>query len=147
MGGEPKRVSGGWEFDIPAAGKPADGKLVVYAAVPQAFLKGQSETLLAGDMSPVTTVPLSKDTSAMVRGRILSSSGEPVSGAHVGLVGYPSETVETSGDGNFILSAHAADNQQVQLYADKVGYEPATKWCPAGDFPNTIVMNRHQGKQ
>jgi hypothetical protein len=32
LGGEPKRVSGGWQFDIPNASKPKDGKLSIYAS-------------------------------------------------------------------------------------------------------------------
>src|ERR1700682_5885774 len=31
MGGEPKKVAGGWQFDIPSAARPADGKLTVWA--------------------------------------------------------------------------------------------------------------------
>ena len=27
-GGEPKKVSGGWEFDVPMASRPADGKII-----------------------------------------------------------------------------------------------------------------------
>jgi hypothetical protein len=37
MGGEAKKVDGGWQFDIPAKTKPADGKLTVYAEVNSAF--------------------------------------------------------------------------------------------------------------
>src|SRR5713226_5308727 len=33
LGGEAKKVAGGWQFDIPAATRPADGKLTVYATV------------------------------------------------------------------------------------------------------------------
>src|ERR1700733_6990001 len=47
IGGEPKKVAGGWQFDIPSASKPIDGKLTIYATVTTAFWEGQSQVLLA----------------------------------------------------------------------------------------------------
>ena len=32
VGGEPKKVAGGWQFDIPVASKPRDGKLTIFAS-------------------------------------------------------------------------------------------------------------------
>ena len=52
MGGEPKKVAGGWQFDIPAAARPADGKLTIWASVDAAYLKGSQELELAGDRNP-----------------------------------------------------------------------------------------------
>lgn len=140
LGGEPKRIEGGWEFDIPDATRASNGKLTIYAAVKNAFLTGQAETILASDSSPTVTLQLSKDTSATIRGIVLTSTGHPVRGAHVGVVGYESEAVETQEGGNFSLPAHAANRQQVQLYANRVGFASATMWSQAGDVPVTIVL-------
>jgi hypothetical protein len=46
IGGEPKKVDGGWEFDIPQGNKPTDGKLTIYAEVRSAFLTGKSDVVL-----------------------------------------------------------------------------------------------------
>lgn len=46
VGGESMRVEGGWQLIIPAAVKPADGKVTVYAQVNAAFLAGHSDSLL-----------------------------------------------------------------------------------------------------
>jgi len=67
-GGEPKKVEGGWEFDIPPQSRPADGIVVIYAAVSSAFLTGNSAVKLGKDYYPTTTIQLSADTSAIVRG-------------------------------------------------------------------------------
>src|SRR5713101_5468291 len=32
IGGEPKKVEGGWEFDVPPQTRPADGKVVLFAS-------------------------------------------------------------------------------------------------------------------
>jgi len=141
MGGEPKRVSGGWEFDIPAASRPVDGKLALYAAVRNAFLKGRAETVLSESYNLTVTIHLSTDESAVVRGIVKSPAGDPVAGARVGVVGHPSETVATDRDGNFVIGAHVAENQQVEIFVEKTGYQSSTKWCQAGNFPATLVID------
>lgn len=142
MGGEVKKVAGGWQFDIPAASKPADGKLTVYTAVPSAFLTGSQELQLADDRNPAVAVQLAKDASATVRGIVVDGSGQAIAGARVSVVGYESEAVVTQAGGNFLLPAHAASGQQVQLHAERAGYAAATQWHPAGDEPATLVLDR-----
>src|ERR1035441_3121738 len=55
MGGEPKKVAGGWQFDIPAASRPADGKLTFWASLDAAYLKGSREVRLDDDRNPAVT--------------------------------------------------------------------------------------------
>jgi hypothetical protein len=143
MGGEPKRVAGGWEFDIPAAAKPDDGKLTIYASLPSAFLTGRVEVRLAADFNPLATVQLARDTSARVRGVVVARSGHPVSGAKIGVVGYASEAVITPANGDFNLVAHAAEGQQTELVVQKAGFLPTRKWCQAGeDHAQTIILDQ-----
>jgi hypothetical protein len=61
MGGEPKKVAGGWQFDIPAASRPANGKLTVWASLDAAFLKGSQEVQLDADHNPAVSIPLGTD--------------------------------------------------------------------------------------
>jgi hypothetical protein len=142
MGGEAKKVAGGWQFDIPAATKPADGKLTVYASVANAFLSGRQELQLGRDLKPTVTVQLRKETGAQVRGIVADESGRGMAGALVSVAGYEKEAVKTTEGGNFTLPAHAADGQQVLLHAEKEGYQAVNHWHPAGDFPATITLKR-----
>ncbi len=142
MGGEAKKVAGGWQFDIPAATRPAGGKLTVYASVASAFLAGRSDLLLADDHNPTTTVQLARDTSATIRGIVVDGSGKALAGARVSVTGYESEAVLTPAGGNFVLLAHASDGQQVLVSAEKEGYAPLTQWHPAGDEPLTLALER-----
>lgn len=140
LGGEPKRVAGGWEFDVPAAAKPADGKLTIYAVLSRAFLKGKTEVLLTNDFNPAVTLNLSRDESARILGIVTTRGGQQIRAATVGVIGYESESVVTGTDGNFVLAAHAAEGQQTEIYVHKSGYNPVTQWCEAGGLPITIVL-------
>lgn len=140
-GGEIKKVEGGWECDIPAKTKPTDGKMQAYAAVANAFLTGRTELELRDDYSPVATIALAKDTSAKIKGIVVDSDSAPVEGVRVGVVGYEAEAQITQQGGNFVLPAHAANDQQVQLFAFKEGYDAGPpQWHAAGDFPATITL-------
>ena len=143
VGGEGKRVAGGWQFDIPAAAKPVDGKLTVYAAVPSAFLTGRCELQLTHDRNPSLVVRLARDSSGTIRGIVIDSvSNEAIVGARVSVVGYESEAVVTQAGGNFQLPAHAAKGQQVRLHWERKGYVADSTDHPAGDFPATLTLHR-----
>jgi carboxypeptidase family protein len=140
VGGEPKQVAGGWEFDIPISKRPADGRLTVYASQRDAFLSGSEEVRLGNQLASSVTVRLAADLSAMVRGIVQDGAGNALEGVRVSVVGHEGETVTTGPGGQFVLPAHAADGQQVQLHAEKAGYEAVTRFHPAGDFPATLIL-------
>jgi hypothetical protein len=117
-GGEPKKVEGGWEFDIPPQSRPADGKLKLFASEQNAFLAGSSTLVLDKDYFPTVEIQLERDTSATVRGDVIDEHRRPVAGAHVWIPGYSDDAV-TDERGNFVLPAHAADGQIVRLRAQK----------------------------
>jgi hypothetical protein len=139
FGGEPKRVAGGWQFDIPAASVPADHKLTVYASREAAFQKGQSEVTLGTDFHPNTTIPLMHPETT-IRGMVTDEKGHAVEGATVMVVGYGKEAVVTKADGGFELPAHAADGQQVELHAERKGLPAGGGWYPAGNAPAEIML-------
>jgi hypothetical protein len=144
VGGEVKKVEGGWECDIPAKTKPMDGKMQAYAVVPDAFLTGRADVELKDDYSPVCTIQLKQDTSALVLGIVMDESNHPVQGARVGVVGYDAEAVVTTASGGFSVPAHKANGQQVQLYAFKQGFIVGSpEWHQAGEHPVTIVLRHH----
>ena len=140
--GEPKKIAGGWQFDIPEGSKPRDGRSTIYASVESAFLTGKAEVQLGEDRNPTVTIRLRADTAANLRGIIMDGSGNGVSGARVVVAGYESEAVVTETGGNFSLPAHAANGQMVRVHVQKNGYAAANEDCPAGDSPATIVMTK-----
>jgi hypothetical protein len=144
IGGEPMKVEGGWVFVIPKDSKPQDGKVTFFAAKDAAFLKGQTQLVLAEvDHSPSVTVPLANDRAAKVIGIIEDDDKHSsVAGATVSVMGYDAEAQVTKASGSFSLPAHATDGQQVQLHAEKTGYHAANSWCLAGDTPCTISLKR-----
>ena len=144
FGGEPKRVAGGWQFDIPNASRPKDGKLTIFSSKESAFISGKQDIQLGDDPNPTLTIKLSKDTSATVRGIIQDSSGRAVSGVRVFVVGYGEEAVITQAAGSFPLPAHASINEQVLLHAEKKGLQPAEQLHPAGIDPATIILEKHK---
>jgi hypothetical protein len=142
MGGEPKKVAGGWQFDIPAASRPADGKLTIWASLEAAYLKGNKDVQLDADHNPAVSIPLGSDQTASVRGLVTDRPGRAIAGARVSVAGYESEATLTQVGGNFALPAHAARDQNVLLHIEAKGYQGATQWHPAGDHPATIVLDR-----
>lgn len=139
-GGEPKRVGGGWEFDIPPQTRPADGKLTLFASASNTFLTGASTLVLAQDYYPTVTIQLAADTSAMVRGIVVDEHRRSVANAHVSIPGSTNLCV-TDEMGNFVLPAHAADGQVVQVRAQK-GQLVGSVLVPAGKMPVEILIRR-----
>ena len=142
LGGEPKQVAGGWEFDIPISKVPTDGKVTVHASKDTAFLSGSSEVRLGKDLATTATVRLAASQTATVRGIVLDESGNAAEGVRVSVVGHEGETVTTGAGGQFVLPAHAADGQNVLLYAEKTGYKGITQNHMAGSFPVTLTLER-----
>jgi|SRR5450755_1269558 hypothetical protein len=140
IGGEPKRVDGGWEFDIPQGSRPTDGKLTIYAEVKSAFLAGKSDVVLGDDYNLVAKVRLDHDRNAHVRGRVVDRKQIPIVGALVSVVGYESEAQNTGALGQFDLPSHASDGQSIQVSAFKKGFGSVAEWKQAGDQPATIVL-------
>jgi len=140
IGGEPKKVEGGWEFDIPVSIKPPDGKLTIYAEVPSAFLSAKTVIQLANDYSPAAQVRLEHDTSAHIRGSVVDDKGNPVPGVQVTVAGYETEAVFTGDLGQFDLAAHASEGQEVELLIFKKGLGGGSQWAMAGNQPATITL-------
>ncbi len=141
VGGEPKKVPGGWEFDLPSASKPLDGNLTLYASVADRFLQGSRRFTLAADLNPAVEIALQKNASATVRGQVVDAVSAAIAGARVGVIGYESEAVVTGPGGNFILPAHSAEGEEVQLHAQRTGFQPVNLLHLAGDAAATIVLD------
>ncbi len=130
VGGEKKRVDGGWELDVPAGILPADRKVTVYAD--KDFSHGSREVVLDKDFQPVVTVEFKTDSSAQVSGTVEDKAGHPVVGALVWVGSHDAEAVTTGAGGGFTLAAHAAQNETVRLHVKKDGMAPLAQDQPAG---------------
>ncbi len=139
VGGEAKAVRGGWEFAIPAASRPAHGRMTVYARQASAFLRGQAGLALASDLNPAVTVQLRRAGGASVRGLLADTRGRAVAGAEVSVVGYPDETTTTDARGNFALGTQAADGQQVALHVEAKG-ATLDQYVMAGDSGVRLML-------
>ena len=139
IGGEPKKVSGGWEFDIPTALRPANRPVKVFAAIPAEFLSGESDVTLDADYNPTAIVQLGKKGGASVHAVVTDALGRGVEGARVTVAGA-SPAFDTKSDGQFTLSTDAADGEEVLLSVTKEGYKSVQQLQPAGNEPATIVL-------
>jgi hypothetical protein len=141
IGGEFLKMQSGWEFDVPPQIRPADGKVELRATVKNAFLSGGTLLILADDYYPTASIQLAADTSATVRGVVVDDHRKSVSGARVSISGY-SDLAVTDEMGNFVLPAHAADGQPVQIRAQKNGLSGSIS-APAGANPVELVISHH----
>jgi hypothetical protein len=143
IGGEVKRVSGGWEIAVPADSLPTSGEITIRAEQKSTFSHGQTTVSSAGRRKLVpATVTLKHDTSARVRGIVVDARGNAVKGARVQVVGYDSEGTVTSDGGGFDLPAQAAAGERVPLHAEKQGYKAVNENYPAGDVSARLVLRR-----
>lgn len=138
LGGEKQEVSGGWEINIPAANRPADGRLEVHVTKDSAFLSGSASVTLGEERS--VSVPLTTQE-VDVRGVVESPDGTGLGGVRVSVAGYGDEGVLTENDGSFQLPAHAADGQSVLLRAQKDGFDPVQEWVIAGRHPVSLRLS------
>jgi len=141
VGGEKKKVEGGWELDVPGGILPADRKVTVYAD--KDFAHGSREVVLDKDFQPAVTVELKTDRSAQVFGRVEDGAGRSVAGALVWVGGHEAEAVTTGTKGEFTLPSHAAPNQPVPLHFKKGDLEPPFQYQPAGGPPVTLQLDRN----
>lgn len=140
VGGEAKQISGGWQIDVPASVIPHDRRVRISSSMESAFLTGYSDVRLADDYNPSVMITLVHDTSTQIGGIVIDAKGRAIEGVQVFVVGYSLEGVKTDKSGGFRLQAHAADNQQVEIHAEKPGYHSVNMLQPAGDLGITIVM-------
>jgi hypothetical protein len=136
-GGELTIVEGGWQLDIPAQTRPADGKVTFSAYDKDEFLSGKSTLVLAQDYYPTATIQAVAETSAMLRGIVVDEGLRAIAGATVSIEGNRDVAV-TDQKGNFVLHAHAGNGQTVEVEARK-GRLTGHLSAPAGKPAEIII--------
>ena len=142
VGGEPKRVDGGWEFDINVASLGPDRAVTIHAARDAAFERGRTTVSLDRPGQVSVELRLVRDTDARIRGMIVDEDGRAVGGARVQIPGHGGDLVVTAADGSFDLPAHAATGQQVLLHVEKDEYLASNEHHMAGGPAVTIRLRR-----
>ena len=141
IGGEAKKVTGGWEFEIPLSKLPVNHKLDVYAEQQNAHLKGHREIIANDSRMLAITIPLIRDISAFIKGTVSDDSNRPVVGATINIVGSAG-SVTTDAQGFFSLPANAAEGEEVRLRVSKSGYEGLDQYHPAGNVAAYIILRK-----
>ena len=172
VGGEQKKSDSGWEIDIPAANKSADGNVTVYASKSVADLYGQMDVTLDKDPNPVIKIqlregtplslrnhnaelppknsrvpspaPTPRETSTRVQGTVEDDSKQAMAGAWVWVAGYQEERKQTGPDGKFNLAAHAVEDESIQLRVQKAGHACNEPYVLAGRSTGVEILCRRQ---
>jgi hypothetical protein len=119
-GGEAKKVDGGWEFELPAVKRPADGQLPLFAT--QGERQGAATIPLGAESYVSGTIRLSPPAAVEVRGIVQDEASRGVGGVKVMLEETGAETV-TAANGTFQLPSRPA-GEPVTLRAEKEAYTP-----------------------
>jgi hypothetical protein len=149
VGGEAKKVAGGWELEIQQSKLPQNRKIIIYASQKSAYLKGHREIIVGKRNSLTTSIRLEHDTSAQVKGNVYGVSEavgkdivkNPIAGATVSIVGSAGFTT-TDTNGFFSLPAFVAEDEEIRLHISKTGYVTKEQYHPAGNTPAYIVLQR-----
>ena len=141
VGGEAKKVAGGWELEFPRSKLSEDRKITVYAAQRSTYLKGKREIIVNEGKPTAASIQLKRETSAQMKGTVSDDSGKPVAGVSVSIIGSASSAT-TDSRGFFLFPANAAMEEEVRLRVSKTGYETLDQYHPAGDVPAYIVLLR-----
>ncbi|MGA9463954.1 MAG: carboxypeptidase-like regulatory domain-containing protein, partial [Terracidiphilus sp.] len=126
-GGEPKKVDGGWEFDINIPRNEIPAKLTVWASVDSKGWSGSQDLMLNEDHSVPAGIQLAAKGEVPISGMIVDEDGNSIANALVWIVGNGKDVRNSDGTGNFELSSHALPGAIVTLHAEKPPLLPAEK--------------------
>jgi hypothetical protein len=145
-GGEPRKAPQGWELDVPASARPADGKLLVWASTDRKDATHSKVVMLSTDThNAAVTIPTGEDKNATLAGQVLDNQGQAVGEVWLSMAGYADQSVVTNDDGRFSLAAHAAPGEDVLMLVT-VGRNPVeTRWERAGDKAVKIQLGGSYG--
>jgi hypothetical protein len=126
-GGEPKKVDGGWEFDIDIPRNEIPAKLTVWASVDSRGWSGSQDLMLNEDHSVPAGIQLAAKGEVPIMGMVVHEDGNSIANALVWIVGNGKDVRNSDGTGNFELPSHALPGATVTLHAEKPPLLPAEK--------------------
>jgi hypothetical protein len=116
--GEKRKTDSGWELVVSPQTKPSDGKVTIYASLPNSFLAGESTVDLGKDYYPSAEIQLKKRPSVTIRGEVIDAHQKGVAGANV-VLPECSQAIETDRNGLFSLPSCVAQDQRTSIRAEK----------------------------
>jgi hypothetical protein len=140
LGGEAKKVSGGWEIEIASSKRPEDKKLTLYAEKATHFETGKVEVELDKPGEKSVTLWLKRNQSGKILGIVTDTYGRAMKGANVTIVGSSVPSVTTDTTGRFDITPGVAPGEEVRLRVEKYGYKIGEQYHPAGDIPVTVQL-------
>jgi hypothetical protein len=144
FGGEPKRVAGGWQFDIPAASCPPEGAVTVFAAQENELLRGERRVAL-DSANPVAEIALVKEP-IRIGGVVVDEENRGVAGATMVAV-EASRPAAPSGEwGSFeVWVTPKMKTNWVRVRAEKEGYAPDEDYFRPGQADAKLKLKRKPG--
>jgi hypothetical protein len=146
IGGEPKKVEGGWQFDIPAANSPKDGKLKVFAEDDFHLLMGEMDVQLDSEPNPSVVIQMIK-RNARIGGIVVDGENHAVAGATVTAVDVSNMANPSAKDGKFeVFVIPNTKGDPVRLRAEKEGFESDEEIFRQGQNDAKLVLRKKRGK-
>lgn len=140
-GGEINQTANGWEAVIPRSALPANRQVTLRAELPSAFLRGEATVGLDSVASIPVTIRLHANRTARVRGTVIDANGTALAGVRISVDGH-AEYAVTGDNGEFDLSAHAADGQTIRIRARHGRLGEESMEVLAGDFQVQVVLSQ-----
>ncbi len=134
--GELKRSGTLWEVTIAAAVKPSEPFDILATA--EGGLAG-TVTVALTDKNQVVKIQMKRDTSAILDGKVVDHTNQPIKGAAVMIEGYESEPQITDENGRFSLKAHKAKGSWVRVIVQPSGHAAFNQFVEITDELVTLI--------
>ncbi|MGB6974365.1 MAG: carboxypeptidase-like regulatory domain-containing protein [Terracidiphilus sp.] len=118
--GEKKTTDAGWEIDVPFQERPADGRIIIYAEDPDAFLSGSTTVMLNKDYYPSSVIQLEQEPPVMIHGEVIDEKQRGVSNADV-ILPDCSQSTRTDPQGLFEINSCAPNGMMLRVRVEKGG--------------------------
>ncbi len=137
--GQLKRTGNTWEITIAAVQKPS-GPFQVSASTDEGQA-GKTTVSLTDKEVQAIEIHMQRDTNAVLEGKVLNGSSQPIQGAAVMIEGYEAEAQTTDEHGRFSLRAHKHRNGWVRIIVNREGHDSFNQNVKVTGEVVTLVPN------
>lgn len=137
---EPQRTPDGWwEFEVPLAKVPYDGRITLWAEA-DGWRGGSQTVLLGADPNPTVAISLLPPESRLA-GNVESTAGSGIEGATVTATDVAIVSTVTDLHGRFQLTLPVPRDTQVRIRAEHPDFDGVQNFCYSGRDQCSLVMN------